>query len=546
MILGVLSAVVLVRGAVRYFSGDIADIAVTIQDDSYYYLMPAYHFVRHGFFTFDTVNPTYGFQPAYEVLLVVLALFVRDASDLLRSALFLSVVMFVATGVGLWRLSRRLIETSRPRHAEIFSLFAPLFWLSNGSHLLASSAGKENALAGLLTVLFLNVVFEILTTVTRPTASIGAGLLAASLVLCRVHPSVLIIVTLGSLVTLTKGAWRQYLAAALVPVAAWAGYAFWQFGRVVPTSVTMKALAPAAPLTAERIKLARAYVWSAWQYAAQGPNAFAMQQPDAAIIGEPAKPILVAITFLVGVALIWGVVDVMGGIQRLRAKAPGPFTPENIAVPFVATLIVGSLVGTFAMGLSVALKRPGEMMYAIWYLFDLPLLLPLGASLALAKLFALRLPRSLNVALPVALLLALTAHFAIRMSRVKPLPPYQFVEGAWQPTIMEAGRLLAATPAFSKSDRVLSSSSGLLGFLLPGQVINIDGLANDRVADVFINGSGFVDCMVAMNATYYSDVISDWGPFSDGRLIKEDVKVFPFSYGGYFVSKIVRREEVAK
>jgi hypothetical protein len=39
-------------------------LAVSIPDDASYYLLPAWHFSTHGYFTFDDLHKAYGFQPS--------------------------------------------------------------------------------------------------------------------------------------------------------------------------------------------------------------------------------------------------------------------------------------------------------------------------------------------------------------------------------------------------------------------------------------------------------------------------------------------------
>ena len=49
----------------RVYRSDIDSLAISIQDDSYYYLLPAFNLKTYGFFTFDGEHETYGFQPLY-------------------------------------------------------------------------------------------------------------------------------------------------------------------------------------------------------------------------------------------------------------------------------------------------------------------------------------------------------------------------------------------------------------------------------------------------------------------------------------------------
>src|SRR5262245_52879031 len=68
-ILDACSFVVLVFALRRFFLSDTYQLAATVQDDSFYYIVPAFNLKSAGFFTFDGRNPTYGFQPLYMLLL---------------------------------------------------------------------------------------------------------------------------------------------------------------------------------------------------------------------------------------------------------------------------------------------------------------------------------------------------------------------------------------------------------------------------------------------------------------------------------------------
>src|SRR5439155_23343645 len=57
----------------RIVKSDYLALAVSTPDDSFYYLLPAWRFITHGYFTFDGVQTTYGFQPLFMVLLTGLS-----------------------------------------------------------------------------------------------------------------------------------------------------------------------------------------------------------------------------------------------------------------------------------------------------------------------------------------------------------------------------------------------------------------------------------------------------------------------------------------
>jgi len=84
-------------GWTRAFHSQIHALAETIADDSFYYLLPAWRFKTTHFFTFDGLHQTYGFQPLWELVLVLAAYATPDKETFLRVALFLPHVLRAGT-----------------------------------------------------------------------------------------------------------------------------------------------------------------------------------------------------------------------------------------------------------------------------------------------------------------------------------------------------------------------------------------------------------------------------------------------------------------
>jgi hypothetical protein len=60
-------------------------LAVSIPDDASYYLLPAWHFSTHGYFIFDDLHKTYGFQPLYMLLLASLSMVLPSIEAVFRA-----------------------------------------------------------------------------------------------------------------------------------------------------------------------------------------------------------------------------------------------------------------------------------------------------------------------------------------------------------------------------------------------------------------------------------------------------------------------------
>ena len=76
------------------FASDIAYLAADwVKDDAFYYLQPAWQFKQFGFFTFDGINPTYGFHPLWMIIVSLLAAVTSDKAFFFREILFFSSVL---------------------------------------------------------------------------------------------------------------------------------------------------------------------------------------------------------------------------------------------------------------------------------------------------------------------------------------------------------------------------------------------------------------------------------------------------------------------
>lgn len=87
LLLGLLVLVPLRLFLNEFIQSDFLALAVSIPDDAFYYLLPAWHFPTHGYFTFDGLHKTYGFQPLYMLLLTGLSTLLPSIEAVLRAGL---------------------------------------------------------------------------------------------------------------------------------------------------------------------------------------------------------------------------------------------------------------------------------------------------------------------------------------------------------------------------------------------------------------------------------------------------------------------------
>jgi len=154
--------------------------AARIQDDSFYYLQPAWMFKETGQFTFDGETPTYGFQPLWMVLLTMLSYLTLDKITFVRAALVLGALFYCATGFLLYGLSRRWAEGWR-------ALIAPILWLINPPLIAIYTTGKENALFAFLLIASLLFTYRLLHQRYRPWTYVLYGGLCGLLILSRIN-----------------------------------------------------------------------------------------------------------------------------------------------------------------------------------------------------------------------------------------------------------------------------------------------------------------------------------------------------------------------
>jgi len=107
-----------------------------VPDDAFYYLQIARHIAASGFSSFDGINPTNGYHPAWMGLMTLCAGVVADREMLLRVALLLGVAFHAGTSLVLVRIFRRLL-------GESWGWIGGALWLINPFPLLLNLQGVE-------------------------------------------------------------------------------------------------------------------------------------------------------------------------------------------------------------------------------------------------------------------------------------------------------------------------------------------------------------------------------------------------------------------
>jgi hypothetical protein len=488
-----LAALVFLAVLIYAFGSDLRELACNrLQDDSFYYLQPAWNFSRSGTFTFDGEHPTYGFQPLWMILLAAVARLSPEKTFFLRAVVALGGFFFCLTGLALFRLGRGIFSGWR-------AILGPILWTANFSLLAAYITGKENALYAFL------LVFSCLRILNRLNASArGAwvdGAVLGLMVLARVNaliPALLLLAVLwwqgaGSRAERT----RRVLSAAagmLAVLAVWGAYAQLSFGALLPNSGTAKLFGSRAALAVFAEQLLP-WVPRDW-IEALVPTAerVLLLRPEALIL--PSKG--VGISYLLGLlpdlafgswAGIFsplGTLDFRLKIAALAAVGIGAagwvLLQLRSSARGVAAIVGAVLAAAAANSILNWLVMPDYLLWGIWYAVPETLALILAAMCLLGGLLeclARRQTRTGRI-LQGASLLALSVLAAAGLVRTWiPLLPGAYVvapDGTQQEAYAAAIWMNDHLP---QDARVGSYSAGLLGYFgRTYRVINLDGLAN--------------------------------------------------------------------
>lgn len=489
----VIAACVFAAVLVYAFGADLRDLACNrLQDDSYYYLQPAWNFSRSGVFSFDGEHPTYGFQPLWMILLAVLARLSPDKEFFLRAAVALGGLFFCLAGWVLHRLTRSFFSGWR-------TAIGPILWTVNFSLLAAYITGKENALYAFLLALG---GLRILRRMNAPAGGAWSdGAILGLLVLARVNalvPALLLLAVLWWRGAGSRADRRRRVLSAgagmLAVTAVWCAYAQLSFGAVFPNSGTAKLFGSGAALA---VFFEHHLPWmpQAWMEAlVPQTERVLLERPDLLVL--PTKGI--AVSYLAGLLPdlaygSWaGMFSFLGGLDfRLKIVVLA-----SIGIGFSgwvllqlrssarnAAAIIGALLAAAAVNAVVNwLLMPDYLMWGIWYAVPETLALILAAAVLLGTPLEWltrwkgRGGRTFSgVFLAAACLLTV-----IGLARVWiPLLPAAYVvapDGTQQEAFDAAVWMNDHLP---QGARVGSYSAGLLGYFgSTYRVINLDGLAN--------------------------------------------------------------------
>jgi hypothetical protein len=450
----------LVRGS-QILTADYSGLLRSIEDDTFYYLQPAWNLKHKGMYSFDGVGTTYGFQPLWMIVVTALVWVSPDKEIFLRNTLLTSLILFLAAGVALYRLA------ARNKNQAAAAIGVSVFWVLNPWLSEVFTRGKENAVHALALTLAALSAHIVLTEPGRASLKRWAwlGALLGFMLLARVN-NLLFILTLAALFVWRNG-WSSLkpqaiavAAAALIVVTApWFVYAQLELGTTFPTSGSAKLKSLGLERILSLISLESVY---------------RLTRSVVGVYRDLFPPVILT---LLGWAYLTFKRKKVEPRQGLTTSVPGWLRQD----PATALLV-------FYAGVNIAatflLLNPW-FDYGIWYRVPEHAASVLLMTRAFASLFqedaaaqGAKSPLGLSLrSIPGLALAGGTLLWTLSFRHIVPAekPPYR----DWQDRIYEA--ITAAPELVPQGSAIGAWNAGLIGYLLDDYTVyNLDGLANSR------------------------------------------------------------------
>jgi len=234
---------------------------------------------------------------------------------------------------------------------------------------------------------------------------------------------------------------------------------------------------------------------------------------------------------------------------RLLAHGAGRYAVDP-KVRLLGLLLLAQMAGHFATALLIV--DATGLTYFSWYLYDMPVTL----ACVLAALIGGPRPRNqwspgprsgvalvrspaARCAVPLTVAAAIAAS-AITLRVYAPVHPLKAVctdESNWQSVMLHVSDLLRSEFGLRSDERVGAFNCGALGFALPRQVTNLDGLANDDIVRFRAAGGTLQRYFEKEGLAYYADVL----PPVELGLACDEVHRIPCRLGGfdtYYVARV--------
>ena len=478
------------------WSSTLVNLNCSIQDDSFYYFVPAWNESHGAGFTFGG-EKTSGFQPLYELLLTALSHFNRSLESLVRSAINLNGWLFASTallcGFTLKPLLKSFAPELRSEATASSMLVAGLSFLCLHTAFFNSVTGKENALAAM----FLAALIWITFSDSRARShSILIGIVCGLLLVTRIAPASFLYVLVA--IALVQG-WKRRIVAlvvCLLPVTAWAVFAHKYFGHVLPMSILVKVTAPNHLTVVQSIKAGLKYGWESWKFSVSAANRFnVLQLPFRDGLRGPIQITVMAAAL--GLALL-------GAVKLLLGRSP------SRAVLALVAFDVAGVLSNLMFGAAQA-GRADDMYYTVWYLYDLPVLVAINCGFAIGWLQATLAVIRSEGKIAAVLLIGCVAYFFGDVAWYARLRPYDASDDAKFATSWAIGKYKATdwfrnhVKPINSRYKVIAFSAGTVDYYLFDHVVNLDGLANNAAGEALMASGSAIDYAKKIRPDYLID-----------------------------------------
>jgi hypothetical protein len=462
-------------------------------DDAFYYFDLARNFDAHGFWTLDGVHATNGVQPLWALLLTLLFSALRrvgvgDSVTLARAAVGLAAILHVGSGVLLFRLLERRISLVAAVGA-VGALLLPLGIVWN------RTGGLENALYAFLLSATIAHAAGAWRSSPRLRASALLGVLLGVTTLARLNAALLgvalALVHLWDWRAEPKRGARDIGVVGVVALLVVAPYLIFNIattGHLLPLSGAAKALG-----VKQTIAIEGAGSLVSWPHAVYVlAQATRLRYFLCSRLADGLWPLGTRLAFPGDGAPFWQLVLPL--LLILAALGYG----GRHAGPWRALAVHGRglrpLYLFAVMNLAVSLVLyPNDVWYAMsrWWLVELEIALAILVGVLLAGAAA-RWQTWLRRLPPVLVLAALAAH---GMFQVSWAGWYFWLQRElrydWEPPTSPVADAATWISSHVAPDvRLGAWNAGLLAFLVPNPVENLDGLVNDAAfLDVLAGGT---------------------------------------------------------
>ncbi len=439
----------------------IEQLLVTVADDSFFYLQIARHIAHNGQSTFDGINPTNGYHPAWMALMTLFAKLGADKEVLLRSCLVTCLFFHILSGALIVIILNRIA-------GGIWSWLAGAVWVMNRLPLSFCRMGLETSFyifsLGLVILIFVKWMGPHMhrgTPFHPPTrALIRVGLALSLSFYARTEAVLLIFVMLAYLSALlifrregrlmSRSIWHRLLAlygSYLLSIFPWFLYSYYMTGHLLQNSSQMKilwAMDKHAGVDIEsRIRSAIEFLWWPW-------------------LGVTVDALLGVPQFLLKIAPLAVFLVLIGIIFFFRGRASHVF--QLTLILSIATLLTGAVYALWYTDHQLwYLAQPGFSLYIIAACW-------IGISIQRLTIFQNRLLGILSSS--TIFLIAFLASLSFRKDMPAIYP--------WQRDVYTSQ--IRFEKLIPPSARIgCFNYCGIAAFFSDRTVINLDGLVNSNI-----------------------------------------------------------------